>query len=244
VRSFRSTPAAAQLALPLRGPKRPRRRRGPGRPRIHTRDPGPHRRRARITRHQPLHITLRTVPEARALRRRDAYRAVQLALYTTFKRGDFRICAISLQDGHIHLVVEASDYLALARGMQGFQISAARHLNRALSRRRPVPRRGQVFADRYHARVQRSPRQMRHTLGYVLCNWRKHGGDRHHASETRLDPYSSAPLFDGFRHRRVPDFIRGPLELLPVALPHSWLLSTGWRKHGLLDPDERPGGRP
>jgi hypothetical protein len=46
----------------------------------------------------------------------------------------------------IHLVVEANDKLALARGMQGFQVSAARGINRAAKRS------GRVFADRYRAR--------------------------------------------------------------------------------------------
>ena len=47
----------------------------------------------------------------------------------------------------IELVCEAADRNALARGMQGFEISAARALNRAAGRR------GRVFADRYRARI-------------------------------------------------------------------------------------------
>jgi hypothetical protein len=46
----------------------------------------------------------------------------------------------------LELIVEASDRIALARGMQGFQVSAARSLNRAAGRT------GRVFADRYRAR--------------------------------------------------------------------------------------------
>ena len=42
-------------------------------------------------------------------------------------------------------MVEASDRIALARGMQGFQVAAAKHLNRLRGRR------GSVFADRYRA---------------------------------------------------------------------------------------------
>jgi hypothetical protein len=40
------------------------------------------------------------------------------------------------------LIVEADDAAALARGIQGVEISAARHINRVLARRR-----GQVFGD-------------------------------------------------------------------------------------------------
>jgi len=38
--------------------------------------------------------------------------------------------------------------------MQGFQISAAKHLNAAISKGKPGPRRrGTVFPDRYHAEI-------------------------------------------------------------------------------------------
>jgi hypothetical protein len=61
---------------------------------------------------------------------------------------------------------------SLARGMQGFRVSAARHLNRAAKRS------GNVFPDRYHATIIGSRRQARHALAYVLNNWRRHGEDR------------------------------------------------------------------
>ena len=50
------------------------------------------------------------------------------------ERTDFRIVHISIQSNHIHLLVEANDPEALARGMQAFQISAARKLNKLLGR--------------------------------------------------------------------------------------------------------------
>jgi hypothetical protein len=71
----------------------------------------------------------------------------------------------------VHLLVEADDKDALASGMQGFQISAAKHLNAALSRGKPGQRRrGSVFPDRYHAEIITSPRQARHAIAYVLLN--------------------------------------------------------------------------
>ncbi len=66
--------------------------------------------------------------------------------------------------------------MALARGMQAFGISVAKHLNAQVGARAGKRRRGSVFADRYHAVILRSPRQVRNTLSYVLNNWRKHGG--------------------------------------------------------------------
>lgn len=48
-----------------------------------------------------------------------------------------------VRSSRLELVVEADDKVALARGMQGFQVSAARSLNRAARRH------GNVFPDRY-----------------------------------------------------------------------------------------------
>ena len=41
-------------------------------------------------------------------------------------RPEFRIVHVSLGRGHMHLVVEAENHEALAKGMQSFQVSAAR----------------------------------------------------------------------------------------------------------------------
>jgi hypothetical protein len=53
--------------------------------------------------------------------------------------------------------------MALARGMQGLEISAARRLNAAVSLERHAKRNGRVFADRYQARVLQTPRATRST---------------------------------------------------------------------------------
>ena len=75
--------------------------------------------------------------------------------------------------------------MALARGMQGLQISAARHVNRAAGRK------GTVFADRYHAEIIDNRRQARHALAYVLNNWRRHDEHRKAVARTwRVDPFS------------------------------------------------------
>jgi REP element-mobilizing transposase RayT len=106
------------------------------------------------------------------LRRRCVYQAIREATVTTAPREDFRIVQLSIQRTHVHLLVEADDKHALARGMQGFQISAAKHLNAAISKGKPGPRRrGTVFPDRYHAEIIRSPRQARNALSYLMNNF-------------------------------------------------------------------------
>jgi hypothetical protein len=52
------------------------------------------------------------------------------------------------------------------------------------------------------------------------------------SSPHAIDFYSSAAWFDGFRERFT---VRGlDVTIRPVADPRTWLLHTGWRRHGLL----------
>src|SRR5689334_22740570 len=159
--------------------KRGGKRRGAGRPPKGARAGSPHKERPFLHARYPVHVSLRVVGAVGNLRRRCVYQAVREATLTTARRDDFRIVHLSIQRTHIHLLVEANDKRALAAGMQGFQISAAKHLNAAISKGRPGPRRrGTVFPDRYHAEIITSPTQARHALSYVVNNWRKHEEDR------------------------------------------------------------------
>jgi REP element-mobilizing transposase RayT len=223
-----------RLARPAKGVRR-------GRPRKYAKGDERHGVRPRVGKDVPVHVTLRTVREVRYLRNRDVCAAVGKAIEVTFRRDDFRICQISIQDGHLHLLVEAHDAKALSRGMQGFQISAAQRINRAFERRNGSRCRGQVFADRYHARNKSTPRAVREALAYVLGNWRRHRADRALAPGRRLDPYSSAASFDGWRRAERVDEGRAGL---PTRPPRGWLLRVGWRRHGLLDPAAAPTDRP
>ncbi|HSN28456.1 MAG TPA: transposase [Kofleriaceae bacterium] len=231
-----------QVLFKQRGGKRPGAGRPitPGRYRASER----HRTRPAITKATPVHITLRVVQEMEPLRTRDAYKAVRRAMTCVYRRRDCRIVGVSIERSHLHLLVEAHDKTALARGMQALQISAARHLNVAFSTWRGLarPRRGQVFGDRYNEEVITNRRQARNAWSYVLNNWRKHREDR--VAELRgfaIDPFSSASSFDGWAapvHGWPPTY-----EPLPVHAAGSWLLRVGWRMYGLIDPREVPGRR-
>src|SRR5690348_13031822 len=152
--------------LPLFQPpvaRRARRRRRPG-PKKRKGAGSPHKVRPEVAARHPVHVVLRVIRDVGNLRRRFTYKAIREATLTTALREDFRIVHLSIQRTHLHLIVEADHKAALALGMQGFQISAAKHLNAAISRDRPERRRGTVFPDRYHAEVIKSPTQARHTL--------------------------------------------------------------------------------
>ena len=157
-----------QQQLFRRGGKRRRAGRKPNGTRAGSR----HETRPAFKSNHALHVVLRVVPAVGNMRRRALYKAMREATITAALRERFRIVHLSIQRNHVHMLAEAKDKLALARGMQGFQISAARNINTALAvgyRRR----RGSVFADRYHLEVITSPTRARHVLNYTLNNWRK-----------------------------------------------------------------------
>jgi REP element-mobilizing transposase RayT len=143
-------------------------RKGAGRKPKGRRAGAPHQKRDDFKARHPLHVVMRVVPAVGNMRRRKLYKAMREATITAALRERFRIVHISLQRTHVHMLVEAKNKLALARGMQGFQISAARHINTVLGPDRYRRRRGPVFADRYHVEVITSPTQAHHALSYVL----------------------------------------------------------------------------
>ncbi len=195
----------------------------------------------------PVHVVLRVVSAVGLLRRDKAYAALREALLVVARRENVRVVHISIQARHVHLLVEASDRIALARGMQSFQISAAKRLNAAISKPGEERRRGNVFTDRYHVQLITSPKQARHCLAYVLNNWRHHHEDREgRARDWKVDKFSSAIAFDGWREDwATPASWELPADYrpLPVRPPESWTLREGWRIHGLIATTEVPGPR-
>ncbi len=177
----------------------------------------------------PVHVTLRALDHVWSLRSRRSFRVVEAALTAMLQWRDFRIVHFSVQGNHLHFLVEADDNRALAEGMQGLSVRLAKGLNRVMGRR------GKVFADRYHAHVLRTPSEVRRALSYVLLNARSHLarlGERP-GQYAVFDAYSSAAWFDGWSS--APPAATG---LRLTSPPCTWLLASGWRRHGLLSPLE------
>jgi len=214
-------------------------RRGAGRPKQGKRASERHEKRPRLTGREPILVTVRVAPAVGQLRRWRVYHAIRRALATSLSRTDFRVVHISIQRTHLHLVTEAASHVALAKGMQGLLVSAARKINAASHRR------GTVFPDRYHERVITSPRQCRHAIAYVLSNFRRHREDQIGGARSwTVDPMSSAVNFGGWRelassqHRfDVPPWY----ERLPTSSPETWLLRVGWERHGKIATHAVPG---
>ena len=219
-----------QLSLNLRTPARHGgRRQGAGRkPR-----PNPlvrHLSRPRLSSHHPCHITLRVHKGAPSLRAPAFVRDLERSLVRGCDRGEFRLVHYALLRNHAHLIVEAESRHALGRGMK----SLSRRMTWAM--RRAFGWRGGLLADRYHLRALKTPREVRNAIRYVLLNAARH---RRGALHT-LDPASSGRWFDGWKRgaarvERHP----GPSS---VASARTWLLGEGWRRLGLLDPLDVPGG--
>jgi len=220
--------SANQLAFSFPAPKRRGgARRGAGRkPRpAHLRQT-PHRARAVHRKAHPVHVTLRA--GLRCLRSQQVARTLLSGLRDS-NREWFRVVHYSVQDNHVHLIVESEDSEALSSGVRGLMVRIARRVNRLLHRR------GRFWADRWHGRDLEGPRQVRNALVYVLQNHRKH------AQGAALDPLSSAGSFDGFASA-LPTAFRsiGPPC---TAAPKTWLLKSGWRKRGLIGLTEGPAVR-
>jgi REP element-mobilizing transposase RayT len=209
-------PRHAQQELFRRGGKR----KGAGRKPKGTRPAMPHKRRPKVKPWYGLHVTLRVTDAVGSLRRRKMYKAMREATIVAAVRERIRIVHVSLQRDHVHLLVEADDEKALARGMQGFQVSAARNINSLLRDDIGRRRRGSVFVDRYHLTVVKSPTQARHTISYILNNFRKHGEDQQGLASTWLvDPFSSGISFPDWKemeHRDVMWPIRDTYDPLVV----------------------------
>ena len=109
----------------------------------------------------------------------------------------------SVQGNHLHLIVEADGREALSKSMKGLAVRVAVGLNR-LARRR-----GTVFADRYHAHVLETPREVANTVRYVLGNYKKHS--REYLPPGWKDPFASSVAE-------------------PLHEPKVWLLRIGWTR--------------
>ena len=245
-----------EIKLDKNGQRRGGKRRGAGRPKRGRRASERHKTRPKLSAYEPIHVVLRARPGVGSLRTHAAFRAIKEASFTAFAHDEravrktkasavtkkldraFHIVHLSIQRTHIHLIVEASDRMALARGMQAFAISAARLINRATGRV------GSVFADRYFPRPLKTPTQVRNCLAYVLNNWKHHGeSDASLRRPWPIDPYSTASMFDGWKELEgqrfaAPSGYDGPM----VWWPKTWLLSEGWRRRGLISMHFVPGG--
>jgi REP element-mobilizing transposase RayT len=161
-----------------------------------------HDRRPSLSRHHPVHVTLRVAEGVPNLRRIQAFRRIADGFLEGKDRFGFRVTHCSVQSNHIHLIAEAENKVSLARGMKGLAVRIAKGVNRA------VGRTGSLFAERYHAHVLKTRREVAHAIEYVLGNWFRHAG-------RDFGPWEYDKLSSAFE----------PSMVVP---PQTWLLRVGW----------------
>ena len=205
------------------------RRKGKKRGRKKSPDSGvSHLKRGEVSEDVPVHATLKVEEGLPDLRDFGVYEVLWSVFEAARERagrkvdGWFRLVHYSIQGNHVHLIVEASDRDALSRGMNGLCVRLARRLNKLWKRT------GKVFADRFHHRLLRTPKEVYNTLRYIFDNARKHGRG---TWKGRPDPFSSGLWFSGWK-----DYVHDGWMAVagPIAQAKTWLLAQGWRRHGLL----------
>jgi len=211
--------ASPQLAFSFRARRRrPKKRRKPGR------KPGPggrrvsHKRRPELPSRFPVHVTYRLVRRLPSARRPAVFRAIRRAFNEGREAFGGRLCHFSVQRDHLHLVVEAANREALSRALHALAIRIARAINRVLGRK------GQVFADRYHMRILKTPTEVKNALRYVLENrWKHHPARPDYFVEQ--DFCSSLAWLDS-----------------AVVAPRTWLLQSAERALRIPRPPSTPTG--
>jgi putative transposase len=195
----------------------------------------PHRVRELHKGRHPVHVTLRAKSGLPSLRHQlvsDMLRTILRNQRKRRYRNAFQVVEFSIQDNHLHLIVEAIGKEdapdTLRSGVSGLAIAFAKRLNNMLRRR------GKVWGDRWHGHELVTPREVRNVLVYVFRNLARHGTRM--VGKGLVDPLSSASRFRHFTSAVEP--IIEP-ESWPEAPPRTWLLGQGWRRHyRAIDPAE------
>jgi putative transposase len=197
----------------------------------------PHSARAEHLEAQPVHVTARATSPSPNLRSQRIFTELQ-AIFSRASEKGFRLVHFSVQGNHLHMIVEADDGTALARGVQRVLSRVAMAVN-AISRRS-----GRLWRDRHHRQTLTSPRQVRNALVYVLFNARKHelpGSSGWLTALASCDPCSSVFWFKDWSPAAPPPPMQSERVGPPPVVPaRSWLANDGWRRRGLVRFDEWP----
>ncbi len=188
-----------------------------------------------------MHVTMRCRRDVPSLRSQSLHEAIVRSIRRSVKRG-IVVLHYTIQDDHLHLMVEAADKVKLARGMQYLFSRMAVVLNAQLRRK------GSVFRDRHHRHVLKTPSEVRRALVYILFNSRKHDTSLLYNEDAIdwIDEASSAMWFEGWDPdaRPPPDEVarkRAEIGASPLAVATTWLAHVGWqRAGGPLRFSERP----
>lgn len=187
-------------------------RKGAGRKPKNKRPGLPHDPREALPRSCPAHITLRVAPDIWNLRGNHLWPEIRTVFGRLRGIAGMRLTQFSIQPNHIHMIVEAEGHDSLTRGMRTLCARLALRINRAMGRR------GQVFPDRFHMHILRSPREVAHAIRYVRDNSRIHAQRDGRSWNQLVDRCTGGPCRERF-----------PAENRFLVLePRTWLLRRAW----------------
>ncbi|MGZ3723482.1 MAG: transposase [Bdellovibrionales bacterium] len=185
-----------------------------------------HAKRERVDFRKPLHITMKIKERVANLRNRQTLHHFRDAVQSAKPFG-LHVIHYSLQNDHVHLIVEAKDNDCLGRGMKSLTCRFAKSV------RRLIGGSGAVFKGRFHVHVLRTPTEMKRALEYVLLNTAKHMKVIEH-----IDEYSSGVAFREWKAllgRRLKGMIATQIRKTPgffkeLSEAQSWLCQKGWMR--------------
>ena len=156
-----------------------------------------------------IHVVWRIRRGLPTLRTPRSSKRLESAFRKSKEQPGFILTQYSIQNEHLHVMVEVEDRQKLSRGLQALGIRIAKTLNSLWHRKK-----GQVFAERYFAIAVKGWSRIRSTVRYIVNNGRKHGT---WTVKGKPDPFSSGPWF----FRRWGD----PLPVDPSPVVRSELFS-------------------
>jgi REP element-mobilizing transposase RayT len=152
----------------------------------------------------PIHVVWRIRRGLPSLRTPRGLRRLERAFRKSKEQRGFLLVHYSIQQDHLHLMVEVKDRRKLSRGLQALGIRIAKSLNSLWHRTR-----GNVFAERYFDLALKGWKNIRNAVRYILNNGRKHGS---WTVKGRPDPFSSGRWY----FTRRDDEPSRPLRSSPV----------------------------
>ena len=208
---------ANQLAFKIKthgGPRRGAGRQRAGEKRL------AHVARPKLSEKIPSHITLKFKKDVPNLRCEAFLLEFTRAIRKAKAKG-LAVTQFSIESNHIHMLIEVKSNDTLKRGLLSLQGCVTWGLRRVFKYF------GEVFVDRFHLHAIKSPREMKHALGYVIFNHAKHCG-----IAWFRDVYSSGFAQHEFaanvRQTRAPKW-QSEIESV-MSQATSWLQQTGWKR--------------
>ena len=185
----------------------------------------PHETRAVHDANHPVHVTIRRVALGPSFRSQAVCAAIRGVIAAAKSKG-VRVLHYSVQENHLHLMVEGASAADLSNQMRTLFSRIAFAVN-AIAQRR-----GRLFRDRHHRHALKTPREVRNALVYILFDNRKHHVHEASASSApTVDRCSSVYWFHAWSPSdRPPEGAMLPLDNAPTSKPATWLARWGWHR--------------